>query len=516
MTIAPVEGVTRRAPKHRVRGGRWRLDWLLVAWLAIGLVIRILLFRTALARVDADEATGMLMAARASSGHAFAFFWDANYGGTLTTWIEAPFVAIFGLHLVVFRVLDTAFTLVDVLLLRAVVARLAGPRAGTVAAGVWWVFPPSWVWWSSHEYVFWVPAIGLALATVWLCLRWAASTTETADRQDRWLWLIGLAAGATYWEYPLLVCVIGPALLAVAWNLRRRPVAILKAVPLAVVGGAPWLYTNLTHHFESLHHPLTGGDSFGVSARHAVTRVLPAVFTWDARSLGITSRLRFPTTAHLVWTGLVIFLAVLAFTVWHIARRHVGPALVGVSILVWPVILAVAHVPEDASGYRYGLVVVPALVAIVAYLVSRFRFGPLVTLAAATAATLTVSSVETSGFSAALAWPAEVPAVVAYLSAHGETHPWAGYWEAGPIAVESDQRVLASSTSPIRDQLAAAEASRSPRSTYVVSVGGPLDQQLRQQAPQHGGAARHVIGGFAVYEFSSRVEPTDLQLAGDI
>src|SRR5580658_2225398 len=74
--------------------------------LTAGLVLRIICMRSGWGYVNSDVATGMLMAQAASHGHFYAFLWGQNYGGTFLIVLEAPLVALFGLHLVLFRTVD--------------------------------------------------------------------------------------------------------------------------------------------------------------------------------------------------------------------------------------------------------------------------------------------------------------------------------------------------------------------------------------------------------------------------
>jgi hypothetical protein len=54
---------------------------------------------------------------------------------------------------------------------------------------------------------------------------------------------------------------------------------------------------------------------------------------------------------------------------WRAGQRSL--ALVGVSVLLWPILLVAAAVPESTDAFRYALVLVPALALMVARVVDR-------------------------------------------------------------------------------------------------------------------------------------------------
>ena len=483
-----------------------RLFW---TWIVIGLALRLLVLRSSWARTDADESAGILMAMTASQGHFFTFFWGANYGGTVVTVVEAALVRFFGTTLVLFRGVDLAISFVDVLLLRSVGRRAVGAGAGNVAAALFWVFPAAWVFWSSHEYVFWLPGCGCALGTALVCLRWRD------DRRDDRLWPIGLLFGLTVWMYPLYLCVALPPVVAVLVTQRVRLTGILKTVALVPIGAAPWLYTNVTRSFESFHHPIAGNVGFTTGVHLAITEILPAALSATFTSVGVVWGMSVPAHRYLLLIAAVAMGGTLAWTVWSLVRRDAVRCCIGSTVLLWPLLVAGGRVPESVSAYRYGLVIVPSLLLILGDLAARVRLSvPL--LVAGTAVTLIIGGAETSGWAAASIWQPGTTQVSRYLEAHHLAHVWAGYWESYPLTVLTDGTVQASSIAPIRDQREADAAAGEPRSTVVTLGGTPLDKELLAWVAAHHDAKRVVVGDYAVYRFDRRIDPSLMGLVSPI
>ena len=193
---------------------RWAYA-LFAALMGAGGVLRVLALRSTWGQPDADSAVSMLMALHASQGHLSLLYWGQDYGAAALAWIEAPIVAIFGLQLWIFYVVDAALMLASALLIRAIGSRFLTPMAAAVAGGTFWIFPALSLFWNSRDYLFYVPAVVFALATCLFVLQWF-------ETRDGWrLWATGLSAGLGVWCFPLVLPIIAPPLLVLAWALRR-------------------------------------------------------------------------------------------------------------------------------------------------------------------------------------------------------------------------------------------------------------------------------------------------------
>jgi hypothetical protein len=315
--------------------------------------------------------------------------------------------------------------------------------------------------------------------------------------------------------YPLYLCVALPPVVAVLVAQRLRVRGVLKTVALVPIGAAPWLYTNVTRSFESLHHPIAGNVGFAAGAHLAVTEILPAALSATFTSEGVIWGLSAPAHPYLVLIAALAMGGALAWTVWSVVRHDAVRFCIGSTVLLWPLFVAAARVPESVSAYRYGLVIVPSLLLVLADLAARIRLSvPL--LVAATAVTLIIGGAETSGWAAAPIWQPGTTQVAGYLEAHHLGNVWAGYWESYPLTVLTDGTVQASPIAPVRDQQAAAAAAAEPRSTVVTLGGTPLDDELQAWVATHHDAVRVVVGDYAVYRFDGRIHPSRMGLVSPI
>lgn len=475
--------------------------------LLLGLVLRILVLRSTWAQADAVEAQGMLMASEAARGHFSLVFWGASAGGTLTTIIEAPFVALFGLHPWLFHAVNAAETLVCVFLLRAVGRRFLPPLAADVAAGIFWFFPSNWLFWSSKEYVFWLPAIAFALAACLFVLRWFDA------RRPVDLWGLGVCAGLSLWSYYPVYPLLLPALAVFAWAERRHAAALAQAAVGAVVGVSPWLVHLALHGAAQSISPSGPGGKL-THLRASVSQTLPAAFVGGQRRVGLLWQSVDPSLSRLKDVGALALMAVLLILVIALLRKEVAVVVCALSVFVWPISLVISGVTPGTVSFRYGLILVAPVVLLAAYVFSRTPLLPLLGVGALVMVVVTTWSV-TSGYAAAPACDRSLSPLSSYLVKHERTHVWAAYWLAAPLQVCSGERVTAAEVTPVLNRRAATAAREAPRSTYVVFADNVLDGQIRRWAREHPHAASNTtVGGYSVWEFGRRMTPADLRLSG--
>ena len=473
--------------------------------LAAGFVIRILALRSTWGQPDGDDAMAMLMALRASHGHFALLFWGGNYGGAIATWVEAPLIAIFGMKIWLFNVVDMAIMVVSVFVLRAIGTRFLSRTAADVAAGTFWFFPALWLFWSARDYIFWLPAVAFALASCLMILWWF----ESRSRLD--LWASGLFAGLSIWSYPLVFPLVAPPLAIMVWVLRRDRRALLNLAAAGVVGMSPWLAFFALHGRSALHRQAVTGSRLGGLA-HTVTQVLPTALVGGAKRYGAIWQLTHASPGPVKVLGIVVFVGTLAFTVFAISRREVALAACGASVIVWPAVLVAGHVPIGPDTYRYGVIPVAPLLLIAAHLLSKIRLAPLLAVGALALVVSTIAS-DTSNFEAVPSCSRALADTSRLLVARHETAVRASYWLSAPLELCSNERVVVSSVAPVRDHDAEVRAAAAARSVYVVFPGNRLDAELLAWTKAHHvRATRTVPGDYAIWEFDTQVTPKQIGL----
>jgi hypothetical protein len=476
-----------------------------VLLLVVGLVVRILAARTTWLQPDSDETTGMFMAQAAAHGHLSLLFWGANYGGAVMTWLEAPLVLIFGAGFWMFWTVDTIVTIVAAVLLYAIGRRILPPVAGAVAAGVFWLFPATWVFWSAREEVFWLPSITFALVSCLFALRWFDGK-RPGDVIGA-----GLTAGLALWSYPMVAPLLIPAWFAVALRSWRDIGVLARLVPATVVGAAPWGAYFLIHGSKAFHVQRIYGSRL-TFLRHAITQTLPATLVGGQVRVGVIWGLTGISAQSGRNLGIGIGIFALAAGALALARRQVAVACCAASVVLWPPILVAGHVPVGVGTFRYGLVVMPALLVLGCYVLSLAR-ASLVLPLVATWSTVSVIDTDTKGFTATPPCSEQIQQVDRWLVQNGRLGAWGSYWLSGPVEICGEPHVKVASVDPIRDSAAESAARAAPDSTYVVIAGQQLDQGIRSwiamnQVP----AKRQVVAGVVIWTFDSRVTPGQMGL----
>jgi len=461
--------------------------------------------RSAWGQPDGDDAMVMVMTLRASQGHFSLLFWGGNYGGALITWIEAPLVAVLGMKLWLFQAVDTGLALIAVFLLRAIGQHFLSRTAADVAAGTFWFFPALWLFWSSRDYIFWLPALVFALATCLLIIRWFETSRQ------RCLWASGLCAGLSIWSYPLVFPLIGPALAVLIWALRKEPKALARVGVAGMVGVAPWAAYFALHGRAALHFQRVTGSRI-TDLKHTVTQVLPSALVGGERRVGDIWALTNASSRHLALLGVGIYLAAAAYTAVALMRRQTALALCGASVVIWPFVLILGHVPISPESYRYGLIPIAPILLLAAHLFSKSRLSVLFGVVALGLAASAISA-DTANFAAVPSCSPMLIDTSRFLVSQHRTVIWASYWLSGPLDLCSHEQVTASSIAPQRDHFAEVRAAATSRSTYVVFPGKALDQRLLAWTrTHHAGGTRITAGGYATWEFNTRITPTQIGL----
>jgi Dolichyl-phosphate-mannose-protein mannosyltransferase len=116
------------------------------------------------------------------------------------------------------------------------------------------------------------------------CIYCAFRLEEASRRGDRvllWTGALGLAAGAGWWVYPLIVyffLAIGLWFVIVRPSIFGRPISYLVFALAFLLGGLPWWLSNLRYHWKSLNAfqmQSAGLPQFGSQLSTVATQAIP-------------------------------------------------------------------------------------------------------------------------------------------------------------------------------------------------------------------------------------------------
>jgi Dolichyl-phosphate-mannose-protein mannosyltransferase len=446
------------------------LDAVVAAAILAGIGMRIWIFSSPLAAIDSDEAIVGLMARHALHGDVSVFYWGALYGGSQEAFLVAAVFAVAGSSVIALKLVSVAIYAVAAVLVWRVGRRTVGEPAAGIGAGLFWVWPPFLVWWSTKERAYFGSGIVIGLVAILLALR----LRERESRLDAAAlgFTLGLGLWATLQSWLLAVP-------AVVWLVWRRP-SVLRlarlALPAALVGASPWLAWNVHHGWNAVLPTSVAGAGSTYFGRlwDLFAVVLP---TW----LG----LRVPYSHDwFVWPPLGIALLLLAlggFALLLVRRpRGLEPLLVlGVGFAILYAASSFTYFTAEPR-YLTFLAPVPAL------LLGRALVRPPLAMAALAGATaLSIAGLvrmERDGLFSPRAseggLPADFSPLIGFLERQGVRHVLANYWIAYRLSFESRERVIATSTGQVRyephDRLVRAD--RAP--TYVFLTRSADERRL--------------------------------------
>jgi hypothetical protein len=484
---------------------------IVVVAVAVAIALRAWLLSTGIGRADSDESVVGLMARSILHGQHPRFYWGQAYGGTIEPALVALSFAVAGTSTAALKAVPLALEVVAALLLWRVARRTMGSAAAPFAGALLLVYPPAFVWWSTKERGFYWAALVGVVATLFFALRIDARR-EQPSRID--LLGFGFVFGLSWWTSPQTMFVILPVTIWMLVRTRRHLARWWLALVAAVVGALPWLEYNARHSFDSLKQPnATQPSTYWQRLHLFVARLLPT-----------TLGLRRPFTGSWLFgpvVGVALYIAALGAFAWIVVlvvrdanvRGELGMfAAAGVA---YPFLFAVPSTSYYVMDARYGLMLTPVIVVLIAWAVRRSLAGRAVVMVLASVlafstVAFTIDVAKDNPFSVDLT-PPRVQMLARTLDAAGAHDVYADYWIAYPLTLATKERIAASPVDAIRSATFAARAASAPRSTYVVFRGRPRDSALRQALVQRSIPFRHVdTGMFSVYFLDQRVTPDAL------
>lgn len=475
---------------NRLRGRLSPWTVIVATALVAGIAVRVWIFFSPLATLEADEAIVGLMARRALDGDFYVLYWLSLYGGTQEAYLTAAVFALTGSSVLVLKLVPlTLFAGCGVLLWR-VGLRTVGEPAARLGAGLFWIFPAYLVWWTTKARAYYAMGLLCELVVLLLVLR----LRERDSRRDAAL--LGLALGCGVWA--TLQFLLG-ALPALGWLAWRRPRAFRLAwiaVPAFAVGGAPWLVWNASHDWKAVFPKAVAGadTSYGERLGSLFSTTLP---TW--LGLRVPFTLDWLVGPALGWALLGATLA--GFTLLVLRwPKNVEPLLV-IAVL-FPFLYAASSFTYFVGEPRYLVYLAPVTALLFGRALSRPRIAVigLIVLLALTVAGLV--RLERDGTfrppAPDVRIPVDIGPLVSTLERERAHRVLANYWIAYRLSFETGERILASSTGFVRDLQADRIVRSSPNPAYVFLAGSRTESAARSRLEARG-YRRLLAGGFVAY-----------------
>lgn len=333
--------------------GRWRSllahPWVIVV-AAIGLALRIWVLKTGHGQLSADEAVTGLGAVETLDGRIRIVIPGNAYTATLEAFLFAPFVAVFGTHVVPLKLLPVLLWAAAAVLVVPLARRVLTGISPWVAGAVVWLAPGALLIVSTRAYFGYAGGV-LAVIAAFLALAVVADAERSSVRPAL---VAGFFAGLAFYIHPMYSAVVLPAAVVVTVRHRREVREWwVPAIAGALAANLPFLGWNLRNGWASLEQQNTVPGTYSGRFTGFFTDLLPRDFgVMNSVGNWIVPR----PVGWLVWWGLPL-LALFGAVV--LARRSwAGRMFLAAVLACWPIMAAFAALGNVVDG-RYGVILLP-------------------------------------------------------------------------------------------------------------------------------------------------------------
>jgi MFS family permease len=425
------------ADRLRLQAAPWAVA--LAATAAVsGIALRVWIFNSRSGALDSDEAVFGLMAKHVVHGDVPIFFWGQAYGGTQETFVSAFLFWIFGVGTTALRFGPLIFWAIATVLLWRIGLRLLDRNRALLAAGLFWTTSSYFVWKSTRAHGFYGSGLAFGLWAMLSALRIGESASPSRLDYAQ----LGLALGLGWWATPQIAILGVPAVLWVIWKKRSLRGAEI-ALPLLLIGSAPWWIYNLRHDWASFTYPADEQSKLG-HLHNLASAVLPMAFG-----------LRLPSTVTwypVVAVGLALYVLALLYLIWLVLKRPHRLGMFILALLLFPVFYAFSPYTWLSSEPRYLTLLSPVLALLFVYpfrTASRAYVFFAVCIALAFGSFARINSQNVLTFhSDEIPVPSNFAPVIAELDRLHIDRLYADYWIAYRIDFETDERIVAATGSP--------------------------------------------------------------------
>ena len=320
-------------------------------WL-FGLLMRFHLLRTPAGALNADEAYTGLQAMSILHGDLPVLMRGAGYTAIFDSYFFAPFVWIFGAHVVPLKLLSSLWWAGAAILMYWLAKRFVGRGWGLLAASMVWVAPGALMLLSTRAY----EAYGLGLLVSVLTASAAIWVVADNDLRRRCVMLTGAGAGMAFYLHPMFIAVALPIMAVPCW-IHRREIRRwwIPAAGSAVFVNLPLLLWNVRNSWPSLAQPAPSTESAPTRLCRFFTGLLP-------RSFGLKN-----PGGEWIWgsASIVLYVMLLGLIVWGIIGLMrlgaQGLVIAFPAIFCWPILSLFSNMGFVTDG-RYTIVGFPFLI----------------------------------------------------------------------------------------------------------------------------------------------------------
>lgn len=500
-----------RGPKRDA--GAFALLGLTAVVVIVGGVVRLWIMDAPMGALDADSAVPGLMALRIRHGELSTFYWGQAYGGPAETVVAGLLFLVLSPSVFLVKLVPVLFNAGAIVLVWRVGCRLVGERAARIGALLLWVWPVSFLWWSTK--------MGGYQASLFLSLLALLLVLRLVQGEEPWrgfdVALLGLVSGLAFWSNVQAVYILAPAFLWYGSSFVRQ----WRRLPLLVVGFAlgasPWIRYNVLYDWASLRQPPAPATSYESRFEGFFHFTLP-------QALG----LRHPFSLDWVSgrVGQVLYASVLilfAVGVAQVVRRRVpGLGVPVLTALVYPFVYAASTFSFSVGHPRYLLFLTPAIGLLLGRLVMSLPWTsvPAVALVAAAAVSSVVGLGPMNEGPVTLAGildvrqPASFDDLNELLRAGGVRYAFADYWISYRVMFETEERTAVTPFYSVRNPEIDAEVRASSNPAYIFPAASRKRAEFEERARALGvGYATHTRGEFAVLVPERRLLPEELGIS---
>ena len=178
-----------------------------------GLMMRLHLLRTPAGALNADEAYTGLQSLAILRGDLPIVIRGAGYTAVLDSYFFAPFVWIFGAHVVPLKLLSSLWWSGAAVLMYVLAKHFVGRTWGLLAASMVWVAPGALMLLSTRAY----EAYGLGLLVSLLTAFATTQIVKDPELPRRWVMIAGAGAGLAFYLHPMFIAAALPMMLVPCW-----------------------------------------------------------------------------------------------------------------------------------------------------------------------------------------------------------------------------------------------------------------------------------------------------------